>query len=211
MATKSCVVTGAVAKRTDLISSSVTGPPDADDAGFEAEDAAAFKDAPDLGPGEGSSLTDGFDSCVKVCSYRFILKYMKVHVIIHAVETSEHMSTNIRFSYKIMTKGHYTTFFADALLVVFASSLPDFFFDFDLEVDGVPRAVPAGVVFDGLLSVGSSFGPSFCFGARTGDIAVSSSICTVQKRIHLEQHNFTDPQVNTIYKITMQLRGFYLL
>lgn len=93
LATKSCVVTGAVAKRTDLISSSVTGPPDADDPVFEAEDAAAFKDAPDLGPGEGSSLTDGFDSCVKVNSYWFILAYMKVlHVIIHAVETSEQVN-----------------------------------------------------------------------------------------------------------------------
>lgn len=76
------------------------------------------------------------------------------------------------------------SFFVGAPLDVLTSSTPGFLFAFedDFGCDGVPRAALAGTVLEGLLSTGSSFGTSFCFGARTGDVPTSSSICINQKQ-----------------------------
>ncbi|WVZ13343.1 hypothetical protein V8G54_017873 [Vigna mungo] len=66
------------------------------------------------------------------------------------------------------------TFFGGAPVVAFVSSL-NFLFPFEgFEVDKVPRAVPVTTGFEGLLSVGSSLGASFCFEAITGGTPVSS-------------------------------------
>lgn len=60
-----------------------------------------------------------------------------------------------------------------------ASSLPGFLFVFaDFDEGGVLLVDPLGADFDGLLSAGSSLGPSFSLGASTGDEPVSSLPCT---------------------------------
>ena len=151
--TKSCVVTGATARRTVLISSSVTG--DTLTLALALfEEAAAFDVGfEEAGAGASSLMPD------------VLVSYAKKNHFNTDLEKSIHVHGKLRFGFlqmrskqSLLTDSTFT-FFEAVPPDVFASSPPDFLFCLDFDAGGVLRACPdEGVGLAGLLSTGSSFG-----------------------------------------------------